>query len=167
MKVKILFFDDIFSEIFRRQLSSEDLAMDDGWVHSVEQELVKADSSTGVAFDVRKSGDIEACCQVIEKEKPDAILLDLFWPEQSLARYGDKGRAAQIALEALKKIRQAFPSLPVVCFTVKPDRDLLEEVYETGATFFLEKIPLSLPEVHSTLKYVLVYLLKYARKRGS
>jgi CheY-like chemotaxis protein len=162
MKSKILFFDDIFSEIFRGQLSSEDIAMDDSWVNSVEQELVKADSGTGVVFDVCKSGDIETCCQVIEKEKPDAILLDLFWPEQSRLRYGDRGRARDIALEALGKIRRAFPSLPVVCFTVKPDRNLLEEVYEAGATFFLEKIPLSLPEVHSTLKYVLVYFLKYA-----
>ena len=163
MKAKILFFDDIFSDRFREKLSPEHLALDENWVAAVTKALTDPDDLTDITFEVSKHGDIDAWKEVIEKEKPDVLLLDLFWPEEALVKYKDRSRGADISLGALEKIRKAFPNLPVVCYTVKPDKELLDGSYDRGATIFMEKLPLALPEVQRPLKYVLIYLLKYAK----
>ncbi len=163
MKAKILFFDDIFSERFRNRLSAEHLALDENWVASVTGALTEADGLSDITFELKKHGDIESWQEIIGKEKPDVLLLDLFWPEEAFVKYKDRRHGADIGLEALERIRQAFPDLPIVCYTVKPDRELLEGTYRRGATLFLEKLPLALPEVQKPLKYILIYLLKYAK----
>jgi DNA-binding NarL/FixJ family response regulator len=163
MKAKILFLDDIFSDRFRKQLSPEHLALDENWVSAVSTALTEQEDLTDLTFEVTKCGDIDAWQDVIEKEKPNVVLLDLFWPEEAFVKYKDRNRGSEISLDALVKIRKAFPDLPIICYTVKPDKELLEEAYSRGATFFLEKLPLALPEVQSPLKYVLIYLLKHAK----
>ena len=160
MKVKILFFDDIFSDLFRKQNDSEQLIWDDNWVSSIEEELTDSKYNIGTTFELAKSGDIESWQEIVTKEKPDIILLDLFWPEQAKLKYGDGRRGMDISLEVIPAIRKVFPSLPVVCYTVKPDQDMLEKAYQAGATLFLEKVPLAIPEVHSSLKFILIYLLR-------
>ena len=163
MKAKILFFDDIFSDRFREKLSPEHLALDENWVAAVTKALTEPDDITDMTFELSKHGDIEAWKEIIEKEKPNVILLDLFWPEEAFVKYKDRSRGSDISLEALESIRKAFPDLPVVCYTVKPDKALLDGTYARGATIFMEKLPLALPEVQRPLKYVLLYLLKYAK----
>jgi CheY-like chemotaxis protein len=163
MKAKILFLDDIFSDRFRKQLSPEHLALDENWVSALSSALTERNDLTDITFELVKCGDIDACQKVIEKERPNVVLLDLFWPEEAFAKYKDRNRGSEISLEALSKIRKAFPDLPVICYTVKPGKELLEAAYSRGATFFLEKLPLALPEVQSPLQYVLIYLLKYAK----
>lgn len=163
MKAKILFFDDIFSDLFREKLSPEHLALDESWVAAVTKALTEPDDLTDISFELSKHGDIDAWKELIEKEKPDVVLLDLFWPEQAFIKYKDRSRGSDISLDTLEKIRKAFPDLPVVCYTVKPDKELLEGSYGRGATIFMEKLPLALPEVQRPLKYVLIYLLKYAK----
>lgn len=59
---------------------------------------------------------------------------------------------------------ERMPALPIVCYTIKPGKGLMERAYSAGAAFFLEKVPLALPEVHSLLKYILIYLFRKARK---
>lgn len=163
MKAKILFLDDIFSDRFREKLSPEHLALDENWVAAVTKALTEPDDLADIAFELSKHGEIDAWKEVIEKEKPDLLLLDLFWPEEAFVKYKDRSRGSDISLEALEKIRRAFPVLPIVCYTVKPDKGLLEATYARGATIFMEKLPLALPEVQRPLKYVLIYLLKYAK----
>jgi DNA-binding NarL/FixJ family response regulator len=163
MKAKVLFFDDIFSDRFRDTLSPEHLALDESWVAAVIKALTEPDGLTDISFELSKQGDVEACKEIIEKEKPDVVLLDLFWPEEAYVKYKDRTRGSDISLEALERIRKAFPELPVVCYTVKPDKALLDGTYARGATLFMEKLPLALPEVQRPLKYVLLYLLKYAK----
>ncbi len=162
MKVKVLFFDDIFSKLFRDELPQDQLVWDDNWVAAVEKGLSESDDRSGVIFDLVKTGDIDAWREIIEQEKPDIILIDLFWPAQASVKFKDRNRGADISLSAIAAIRNEFPDLPIACYTLKPDKDLLEQAYRNGATIFLEKVALALPEVQSPLKYVLIYLMRQA-----
>lgn len=158
MKIKVLFLDDIFSEIFRRTHDGEQLAFDDAWVDSIGRELSN-NKIAGIDFEIVKSGEIEEWPSLIDSEKPDIVLLDLYWYEQAKAK-GDATRAVDISLEALRGIRKSYPTLPVVQYTVKPDKEIMDASYDAGATFFLEKVPLAIPEVHSALKYLMIYLMQ-------
>jgi len=160
MKAKILFFDDIFSDLFRNKFPADQLAWDDNWVSSLTEAFKTAESSTGVNFEIVNCGEIYSWNEVIDKEKPDIILLDLFWPEQAVEKYGDRLRATDVSLEVLPKIREAFPALPVICHTAKPDNELMEKAYKKGATFFVEKVSMSLAEVQVPFVYIVINLLR-------
>ena len=166
MSTKILFLDDIFSDQFRRKLSSEHLAFDDGWVSAVTKTLTNGSDDTGRAFQVIKSGDLNNWQALMESEQPDVVLLDCFWPEQALAKFGDRKREAEVGLSVIPGMRKAFPDLPIICYTVKPSEELIDRAYSLGASFFLEKVPLPMPEVQSPLKYVLIYLLRQKEEAG-
>ena len=160
MKAKVLFFDDIFSDLFRRDLPADQLVWDDNWVAALEQGLTESDQRTGFIFDLVKSGNIESCIDQIKVEKPDIVMIDLFWPAEAAAKYGDRNLGSNISFDAMKLIRQEFPELPIICYTLKPDKEVMDKAYQSGATIFLEKISLALAEVQSPLKYILIYLLK-------
>lgn len=166
MKVKVLFFDDIFSDIFREKHLKEELAWDDNWIDSIVKALDESTQRIGVSFEIIKSGEIDAWEALIKKEDPDIILLDLFWVEQAQQKYNDRNRAMDISLDAMQQIREAFPSIPVVCYTIKPDHELMERAYKAGAAFFLEKVPLAIPEVHSSLKYIFIHLMRQVQKEN-
>ncbi|BBO88128.1 response regulator [Desulfosarcina ovata] len=166
MKAKVLFFDDIFSDIFREKHLKEELAWDDNWIDSISKSLDESTQRIGVSFEIIKSGEIDAWEALIKKENPDIILLDLFWVEQAQQKYNDRNRAVDISMDVMQQVRKSFPSIPVVCYTIKPDYQLMERAYEAGATFFLEKVPLAIPEVHSSLKYILIYLIRQVQKEN-
>jgi DNA-binding NarL/FixJ family response regulator len=107
-----------------------------------------------------KSGDIENWKELLDKEKPDIILMDLYWPEQARKKYGDHKKGTKISLETLREIRKTYPVLPIIFYTILPDRKTLDTCYENGASFFMEKISMSIPEVHSALKYIILYFLR-------
>ena len=160
MKAKVLVFDDIFSDLFRNKFPADQLVWDDNWVSSLEEAFEMAESNTGVSFEIVKCGEIDSWNEVINKEKPDIILLDLWWPEQAVEKYGDRLRATDISMEAPSEMRKAFPSLPVICHTAKPDKELMEKAYEKGATFFIEKVSMSLAEVQVPYVYIIINLLR-------
>lgn len=160
MKVKILFFDDIFSNLFRKEHKETDLVWDDTWVNSLENALTSANDRLGVTFSLAKSGEIESWKRIVEKEKPDVVIMDHYWPEHALKKYGDRERGGEISLNTLRQLRRTFPDLPVISYTIKPDRELLEAAYANGVTFFLEKVAMAVPEVHNALKYIIIYLLR-------
>lgn len=159
MKIKVLFLDDIFSEMFRKTHDAEQLAFDDTWVESIEKELNNS-KIIGVDFEIVKSGAIDQWQTLIDQNKPDLVLLDLYWYEQAKETYGDVRKAVDISLDALKEMRKAYPDLPVIQYTVKPDKETMERAYDAGATFFLEKVPLAIAEVHSALKYLMIYFMR-------
>ncbi|WP_419656245.1 uncharacterized protein Dvar_53510 [Desulfosarcina variabilis str. Montpellier] len=159
MKIKVLFLDDIFSDLLRDKVDPEQLIFDDTWSESLENELLHKKIS-GIDFEVVKSGDIDNWQQLIEKEKPDVVLLDVYWHEHARKKWGDVRRAADISLDALKQIRDAYNTLPIIQYTLKPDKELMDQSYAAGATFFLEKVPLAIAEVHCALKYIMIYLLR-------
>ena len=63
-------------------------------------------------------------------------------------------------MDTLRQIRQSFPDLPVISYTIKPDREVLDTAYANGVTFFLEKVAMAVPEVHNALKYIIIYFLQ-------
>ncbi|BBO85996.1 hypothetical protein DSCO28_65620 [Desulfosarcina ovata subsp. sediminis] len=160
MKVKILFFDDIFSTLFRNEHKETDLVWDDTWVSSLEKALAGANDRLDVNFSLVKSGEIESWKRIVEEEKPDVIIMDHYWPEHAWKKYGDRERGGEISMDTLRNIRQTFPDLPVISYTIKPNRELLEAAYANGVTFFLEKVAMAVPEVHNALKYIIIYLLR-------
>mgnify|MGYP000356768479 CR=1 FL=1 len=162
MKAKVLFFDDIFSKRFRDELPPDQLVWDDNWVSAVEKGLAESDNRSGSIFELIKTGDINTWPESIERERPDIVLIDLFWPAEAAVQFNDRSRGADIALSAIAGIRGEYPELPIVCYTLKPDKALLEKAYKDGATMFLEKVALALPEVQSPLKFIFIYLLKQA-----
>jgi DNA-binding NarL/FixJ family response regulator len=164
MNAKILFFDDIFSPLFRKQFPADQLIWDDNWIASLEQGLGDSEAKTGVGFELIKTGDIDSCLELTEKEKPDLVLLDLFWPEDAKRKYGDRSRATDISIDSVKSIRKSFPDIPIICYTIQPDRELMENVYAAGATIFLEKVTMALQEIQGPLKYILFYLLRQKGK---
>ena len=159
MTIKVLFLDDIFSDTFRKTLDPEQLVFDDMWVSSIEKELTNS-KIIGVDFEIIKSGDIDAWQTIMKKEAPDLVLLDLYWHEQARQKYGNTRKAVDISLDALKEIRKIYPDLPIIQYTLKPDKDIMDKSYAAGATFFLEKVPLAVAEVHSALKYIMIYLMR-------
>ena len=161
MRIKVLFFDDIFSDLFREKHSAEEVAWDDSWIDSISTAFDESTQRIGVNFDIVKSGEIDAWESLIKNEAPDILLLDLFWVEQAQQKYNDRNRAIDISLDALQKIRKSFPTLPVVCYTIKPDYETMERAFNLGATFFLEKVPVAIPEVHSSLKYIFIYAVTH------
>lgn len=165
MSWKVLFLDDIFSELFREKLSAEHRALDDGWVSAVTDALTARGDGTSCAFEVVKSGDLHSWRELVEKEKPDVVLLDCFWPERPLAKNGHSGRHADVGLGVIPEMRHAFAGLPIVCCTLKPNEELMERAYRLGASFFLEKVPLAMPEVQRPLKYMLLYLVHRREQR--
>ncbi len=164
MQIKVLFLDDIFSESFRTANAGEQVAFDDAWADAIEKELTN-NTLENVRIDVVRSGDIDSWRQLIETAKPDIVLLDLYCYEQSKAKYSDVRQAMKVGLDALKAIRGAFPELPIIQYTVKPDRQTMDLCYAAGASFFLEKVPLALPEVHSSLKYIMIHLVRKQRNQ--
>ena len=87
MKIKVLFLDDIFSDLLRDKVDPEQLIFDDTWSESLENELLHKKIS-GIDFEVVKSGDIDNWQQLIEKEKPDVVLLDVYWHEHARKKMG-------------------------------------------------------------------------------
>ncbi|BBO86839.1 response regulator [Desulfosarcina ovata] len=164
MEIKILFFDDIFSDLFRGKHAEEELAWDDNWIDAISKSLDASTQGIGVSFELIKSGEIDAWEALIKKESPDIVLIDLFWVEQAQQKYNDRNRAIDISLDVMQQIRKAFPDLPVVCYTIKPNYELMERAYKSGATFFLEKVALAIPEVHSSLKYIFIHLIRQVQK---
>lgn len=159
MNIKVLFLDDIFSDLFRDKVDPEQMIFDDAWSESLERELVHKKVS-GIDFEIVKSGEIENWRQLIETETPDVVLLDVYWHEHARKKWGDVRRAADISLETLKEIRHAYQNLPVIQYTLKPNKEIMDQSYAAGATFFLEKVPLAIAEVHCALKYIMIYLLR-------
>ena len=76
--------------------------------------------------------------ELIEKSKPDIVLLDVLMPEMA-------------GLEALQNIKQQFPEIIVVMITGSPSKDNVKESIQGGASGFIVK-PFNSAKVIETLK---------------
>ena len=79
--------------------------------------------------------------ELIEKSKPDIVLLDVLMPEMD-------------GLETLQNIKQQYPEIIVVMITGSPSKDNVKESIEGGASGFIVK-PFKPDSVLSTLNKVL------------
>ena len=111
-------------------------------------------------YDVLSASNGQEALKKYKDHIPDIVLLDLYWYEEAKKTYGDVRKAVDISLDALKGMRKDYPDLPVIQYTVKPDKETMESAYEAGATFFLEKVPMAIAEVQSALKYIMIYLMR-------
>ena len=64
--------------------------------------------------------------ELIEKSKPDIVLLDVLMPEMD-------------GLEALQNIKQQYPEIIVVMITGSPSKDNVQESIQGGASGFIVK----------------------------
>jgi two-component system chemotaxis response regulator CheY len=76
--------------------------------------------------------------ELIEKSKPDIVLLDVLMPEMD-------------GLEALQNIKQQYPEIIVVMITGSPSKDNVQESIQGGASGFIVK-PFNSAKVIETLK---------------
>ena len=76
--------------------------------------------------------------ELIEKSKPDIVLLDVLMPEMD-------------GLEALQNIKQQYPEIIVVMITGSPSKDNVQEPIQGGASGFIVK-PFNSAKVIETLK---------------
>ena len=76
--------------------------------------------------------------ELIEKSKPDIVLLDVLMPEMD-------------GLEALQNIKQQYPEIIVVMITGSPSKDNVKESIQGGASGFIVK-PFNSAKVIETLK---------------
>ncbi|MBP7202500.1 MAG: response regulator [Propionivibrio sp.] len=79
-----------------------------------------------------------AALELIEKSKPDIVLLDVLMPEMD-------------GLETLQNIKQQYPEIIVVMITGSPSKDNVKESIEGGASGFIVK-PFNSAKVLETLK---------------
>ena len=75
--------------------------------------------------------------ELIEKSKPDIVLLDVLMPEMD-------------GLEALQNIKQQYPEIIVVMITGSPSKDNVKESIDGGASGFIVK-PFNSAKVIETL----------------
>ena len=76
--------------------------------------------------------------ELIEKSKPDIVLLDVLMPEMD-------------GLETLQNIKQQYPEIIVVMITGSPSKDNVQESIQGGASGFIVK-PFNSAKVIETLK---------------
>ena len=76
--------------------------------------------------------------ELIEKSKPDIVLLDVLMPEMD-------------GLETLPNIKPQYPEIIVVMITGSPSKDNVKESIEGGASGFIVK-PFNSAKVLETLK---------------
>ena len=76
--------------------------------------------------------------ELIEKSKPDIVLLDVLMPEMD-------------GLETLQNIKQQYPEIIVVMITGSPSKDNVKESIDGGASGFIVK-PFNSAKVIETLK---------------
>lgn len=75
---------------------------------------------------VGEAGTGGEATEIIERERPDVVLLDIRLPDQ-------------LGIETLRAIRERFPDVPVMILTSHSDPHLVEVALDSGADGFLLK----------------------------
>ena len=92
-------------------------------------------------YRVREAGSGHSALAEVRAEEPDAVLLDLYMPEQG-------------GLEALPKLREVAPALPIIMMSGQATLSDAVQATRLGAFHFIEK-PLSPEAVLLTLRSAL------------
>jgi DNA-binding response OmpR family regulator len=100
---------------------------------------------TGKGYEVLTAESGEASLQTLEKEKVDAVLLDIRMPGLG-------------GVETLRRIRNKWPALAVVMVSAEDDEDVARQTIQDGAFDYVVK-PLELGYLERTLYLKLVHEL--------
>ena len=92
--------------------------------------------------DVTKAATAGEALEIIEDEDRDGefdvVLLDMMMPDDALGAVDtDGGRTTGLAL--LTQIRQRYPDMPVVVFSVVKEPEIKEEALRLGAKAWVQK----------------------------
>lgn len=90
------------------------------------------------SYEVRTFANAESCLVALEATEPSAVCLDLFLPRMS-------------GMEALPRIRQARPDVPVIIITSENDANVGVQAMKQGATDYLVK-PVDLESLKETVR---------------
>lgn len=95
-------------------------------------------------FDILTASDGEQALEIIKKEKPDVVLLDLMLPKVD-------------GIEVLRIIKKdkACSHIPVVVLTNRGERNIIEKAAQLGAKAYITKITYTPTEVVSKVKGVI------------
>lgn len=93
-------------------------------------------------YKVRTAETAEEAIGVLERERVDAVLLDINLPGTS-------------GLDALRKIRASWPGLPVVMISGQDDEEVAKETLKAGAFDYVVK-PLNFDYLERTVYLKLV-----------
>lgn len=95
----------------------------------------------GDGYDVVEAGDGAGAVELILKERPALVLLDMNMPTLD-------------GLAALSEIREACPGVKIVMVTADADRRREQLAFERGASDYIAK-PLDLQDLKDTVSHVL------------
>jgi DNA-binding response OmpR family regulator len=108
---------------------------DQQYVSSLLADAVRLQGHEAVVAGSGKEG-----LALIDRERPDAVFLDIVMPELD-------------GVEVLRRIRQRLPELPVVVISGGASDRQREDVHRLGVTDFVEK-PLLLAQIKESLSNV-------------
>jgi DNA-binding NarL/FixJ family response regulator len=112
------------SDLYERPLSLRVLVVDD---HPAFRRALT--SALRMVADIEVAGEAGggmAACEEADHLEPDVILMDLSMPDLS-------------GIDAMKKIHETRPDLPIVILTAHADAGVEREAREAGAVGFLAK----------------------------
>ncbi len=112
---------------------------DDSYI--LEMYKIKFEASN---FEVISASDGVAGLEILEKEKPDIILLDIIMPKKD-------------GFSVLKTIRSnsAFEKIPIILLTNLGQRENIEKGFELGATSYIIKAHFTPSEIVKKVRDVL------------
>ncbi|MBR3307282.1 MAG: response regulator [Lachnospiraceae bacterium] len=118
--------EDLISSVrqaFQARRKEIILAVDDE-----QMNLIATKELFGIRYDVRSATSGSAALEMIDKEPPDLVLLDLHMPGMD-------------GLEVLRRIheKEGMENLPVVFLTADDDEDTEAELFKAGATDYIVK----------------------------
>ena len=88
--------------------------------------MILSDRLVDAGYRVRQASSLAEAVEVLERESCQLTLLDIFLPDQS-------------GLEGLRKIRNRYPSVPVIVMTAHGTIDMAVEAIKEGAYEFITK----------------------------
>jgi DNA-binding response OmpR family regulator len=111
-----------------------------------------AEVFTSLKAEVRPVSDSEKAADLVNQEKFDGIFLDLEMPKMN-------------GFDLARRIRKSSwnKSVPIIIVTGRDDRRTMQEAFEIGATFFLQK-PVDRQRLTSLLRTVRGALLENRRR---
>lgn len=101
-------------------------------------------------FEVISSEGGKEALEIIEKRKPDIIILDYIMPEMD-------------GVAVLRQIRSRNKDIPVIMFTAHPDINVIKGTDELGVSAFIPKFS-AYTDVQNTLKAALDLISKSLKK---
>ncbi len=112
---------------------------DDINVHKILNKIINHECLGEVINSTALNGEIGGF--LIEKEKPDIVIVDLLMPDKD-------------GLTLIKEYKNKYPNIKYIMLSQVSSKDMIAKAYENGIEFYISK-PINAIEVKSILKKVI------------